>query len=73
MVLIRTHDSFMKIYDRKQHVLLTMETFSISAKTNQARSNGTNFVHKKVYCKNEGKQQNIQSSKPSRSVLKLTC
>ena len=53
MVLIRTHDSFMKIYDRKQHVLLTMETFSISAKTNQARSNGTNFVHKKVYFKNE--------------------
>ena len=66
MALMRTHDSSMKIQDRKLHVLLTMEAFRkadnscFSAETNRERSIGMNFVHKNVYCKKNRKITKIR-------------
>ena len=74
MSLMRTHDSFMKIHDRKLHVLVTMDTFSKTViiftsqlKTNQEPS------HKCLLQNKMGKQQYIKSMKPSKTVLKLNC
>ena len=63
MALMRTYDSSMEIHSSERHVFLTMGSCS---------QNGTNFVHQNVYCKNIGKQQNINYVKHSKHVSKLT-
>ena len=68
MALMRTHGSFMKIHDKKLHVLLSMECFSKPVIIYHFINHKSEAVERnefclQVSCRNMGKYQNMKSWK----------